>query len=211
VTSDPSGASHTTSPDAVGLWPRLRDLVCSLPEGTWRDLQEERLRRLRDRRLGRLEDLIALIEDEGVDVEGRVAACWFLGRLQEPEAMPALCRAMTHGPRPVRLAACYAAVDMDDRGAVPCLERALTGDPDAEVRKAAAYALGLVEGSRCGPLALGDPEEPRGDCRGQGYGGRAARPSAGRSGGADPSPRATRWADRGPFLGGIRARLPRFH
>jgi HEAT repeats len=110
--------SSPSEPGAVGLWPRLRDLVRSLPEGPWRDLQEERLRRLRDRRIGRLEDLIALVEDEGADVEDRVAACWFLGRLQQPEATPALCRAMTHGPRPVRLAACYAAVDMD-RGRWP--------------------------------------------------------------------------------------------
>jgi HEAT repeat protein len=156
------GSGNPSEPGAVGLWPRLRDLVRSLPEGPWRDLQEARLRRLRDRRIRRLEDLIALVEDEGADVEDRVAACWFLGRLQQPEATPALCRAMTHGPRPVRLAACYAAVDMDDRGAVACLERALAGDPDAEVRKAAAYALGWLR-DRAAVLSLLETLRNRGE------------------------------------------------
>jgi HEAT repeat protein len=95
-------------------------------------------------------------------VEARVAACWFLGRLQQPEATPALCRAITRGPRPVRLEACYAAVDMDDRGAVPCLGRALAGDPDAEVRKAAAYALGWLR-DRAAVLPLLETLRNRGE------------------------------------------------
>jgi HEAT repeat protein len=128
----------------VSLWPRLRPLVRGLPEGPWRALQEERLRRLRGRGIERLSDLTALVEDENADVDDRLAACWFLGRLQRQEATPALCRVMARGSAAVRLAACYAAVDMNDSRAVPCLERALTGDEDAQVRKAAAYALGWL-------------------------------------------------------------------
>src|SRR3981081_3271878 len=128
----------------VSLWPRLRALVRGLPEGPWRALQEERLRRLRGRGIERLSDLTALVEDENCGVGERGAACWFLGRLQRQEATPALCRVMARGSAAVRLAACYAAVDMNDSRAVPCLERALTGDEDAQVRKAAAYALGWL-------------------------------------------------------------------
>lgn len=137
----PCNGSHAGSEDVRSA---MQAAVGRQRGEQWRGLIEERMQRLLDRGVGRLDDLIGLALDDRAGVDDRVAACWFLGQLRQPRAMPGLCEALTRGPLPVRLEACYAAVELGDTGATGCLGQALSSDQSAEVRKAAAYALGWL-------------------------------------------------------------------
>lgn len=128
--------------------------VSSLRGEQWRRINEEGLQRLLDRSVGQLDALIQLALDDRAEVDNRVTACWFLGQLRRPRAVPALCEALTRGLLPVRIAACYALVELGDTTATGCLAHALSSDQQVEVRKAAAYGLGWLRDRRAVPPLL---------------------------------------------------------
>jgi HEAT repeat protein len=152
-----------SSAGAADIRQAMQQIVARLPEGSWRALQEAGLRRLLDLGVRVMRDLTRLARDDGAGLDDRLAACWFLGQLRRPEAVPALCQALRHGPVRLRLEACYSLLELGDPRAVACLRGALSRDADMDIRKAAAYALGWLRDRSAVPALVRTLENRRED------------------------------------------------
>jgi HEAT repeat protein len=115
--------------------------------------------------LGRFEDatyakdVLPLLRDP--DAVTRAVAAEALGRMKSPRVGAALIGALTDRNDAVRLAAVSALSDMEERSAVAPIEGLLINDPDPDVRRECANALGNFSLSRSlEPLtrALGDQD-----------------------------------------------------
>ncbi|HEV8263829.1 MAG TPA: HEAT repeat domain-containing protein [Gemmatimonadales bacterium] len=104
-------------------------------------------------------DVLPLLRD--VDPVMRVTAAEALGRMKSPRVGAALIGALADRNDAVRLAAVSALADMEERSAVTQIEALLINDPNPEVRRECANALGnLSLGRSLEPLAraLGDAD-----------------------------------------------------
>ena len=113
--------------------------------------------------LGQLEDasfvkdVLPLLRDP--DPVMRATAAEALGRMKSPRVGAALVGALTDRNAAVRLAAVSALAEVRERSAIAPLEGLLLNDPDAEVQRECARALGELRAARSlDPLAraLGD-------------------------------------------------------
>jgi hypothetical protein len=75
----------------------------------------------------------------------RLAAVMALGYAEQPGSMPVFERLLRDDERAVRLAALWGIGKLEDPAATPLLARLLESDPDAEVRRIAAWALGQLD------------------------------------------------------------------
>src|SRR5205814_4103683 len=108
---------------------------------------------------GFAKDVLPLLRD--TDPVMRATAAEALGRMKSPRVGAALVGALTDRNDAVRRAAVSALADLRERSAVAPLEGLLLNDPDAEVQRKCARALGDLRASRSlDPLAraLGDPD-----------------------------------------------------
>ncbi len=87
--------------------------------------------------------LSALLGDGDAGV--REAAVWALGHVENRSAAPAITRLTADREPRVRGAAARALGRLEDASAIQTLSRLLASDPDAGVRRAAAWALGKIE------------------------------------------------------------------
>jgi HEAT repeat protein len=96
-----------------------------------------------------LEGLLAILDDPNASTEKRLAACWVLGRLDDPTAVTALLHILEEENAELRAAAARALGELGSaQMAVPVLVAAMRSDTEAEVRKSATYALGLLGDQR---------------------------------------------------------------
>jgi len=108
------------------------------------------------------EDLLAVVQDEAVDPDTRVAVCWLLGQFGKKRAVYALLRAFDSQQDNLRRQASHAIGLVGSKAAVKPLLIALRKGSTAEHRADAAYALGHIGDARAvEPLlrSLADPEE----------------------------------------------------
>src|SRR5436309_1577020 len=108
---------------------------------------------------GYAKDVVPLLRD--ADPVMRATAAEALGQMKSPRVGSALVGALTDRNDAVRRAAVGALADLHERSAVAPLERLLVNDPDPEVQRECARALGELRASRSlDPLAraLGDPD-----------------------------------------------------
>jgi len=108
---------------------------------------------------GFAKDVLPLLRD--TDPVMRATAAEALGRMKSPRVGAALVGALTDRNDAVRRAAVSALADLRERSAVAPLEGLLLNDPDPEVQRKCARALGDLRASRSlDPLAraLGDPD-----------------------------------------------------
>lgn len=101
---------------------------------------------------GAAKEVVPLLRD--TDPAMRAVAAEALGEMKSPRTGAALVAALTDRVTPVRLAAVRALSDLRERSAIPALEGMVVNDPDAEIRRSAAGALGELSAARSlDPLA----------------------------------------------------------
>jgi HEAT repeat protein len=100
-------------------------------------------------RVESFEALCSVPGDPGAEPELRLIACWFLGQLGDRQATPLLLAAL--GDSDCTWEAAKALGIINDRRAVLPLLESLSSGAAAEVRAAAAYALGLLGDDRATP------------------------------------------------------------
>jgi len=83
---------------------------------------------------------------ESDDIELRAVSVMALGEIENRDALPTLVRALTDPAARVRMNAAWALGELEHPDAIPGLSRALLDDQDAGVRRAAARALGEIDG-----------------------------------------------------------------
>ncbi len=76
----------------------------------------------------------------------RENAAWALGKIESRAAVEPLASALEDPLAGVRVNAAWALGSIEDASAIPPLADLLTGDAEEEVRRAAAWALGRIEG-----------------------------------------------------------------
>jgi len=91
-------------------------------------------------------DVLPLLRD--VDPVMRATAAAALGQMKSPRVGAALVGALTDRNDAVRLAAVSALADLNERSGVAPIEGLLLNDPDAEVRRECASALGSLSLAR---------------------------------------------------------------
>jgi hypothetical protein len=76
----------------------------------------------------------------------RAMAAWALGEIERPESTRPLIDALRDAEALVRVSAAHALGEIEDTSAIPALTDLLKSDRDANVRRAAALALGEIAG-----------------------------------------------------------------
>lgn len=98
---------------------------------------------LRSRGVASWPDLVAVLNDRSAG-DDRHRACWLLGRIKDERALGPLADALHDSDPRVRGEAARSLGALDSSQAVPWLITVLQTDGDADTRKAAAFALGLL-------------------------------------------------------------------
>jgi hypothetical protein len=109
-----------------------------------RGVADDDVRSLLDAGVACEADLFAIVEDAGSGAVRRARSFWLLSRLGTPGTAPALFEALSDPSAVVRAGAARAIGESAIAASTDRLAAVLRQDPDAEVRRAAAYALGLV-------------------------------------------------------------------
>ncbi len=78
------------------------------------------------------------------EVRVRRAVAWALGSIESPTSIPALAEMLNDAHPSVRIQAAHALGTIGHSDAIPALLRVLESDRDADVRRAAAAALGRI-------------------------------------------------------------------
>jgi HEAT repeat protein len=90
------------------------------------------------------EKTLALCVDPHAEPKARSTACWILGRLKDPTAVPTLVLALGDDDPAVRTQAASSLAAIDDRSAVEPLLETFQQDSDPWVREMAINALWLI-------------------------------------------------------------------
>jgi hypothetical protein len=91
-----------------------------------------------------VDPLIGTLRDSDAGV--RASSAWALGSIESRRAVPALIAALKDVDPVVRRSSAQALGEIEDPAAIPALAALLREDRDAEVRRAAAWALGEISG-----------------------------------------------------------------
>ena len=91
-----------------------------------------------------VDPLVGTLRDADVNV--RASSAWALGSIENRRAVPALIAALKDDDAVVRRGSAEALGKIEDPAAIPALTTVLRQDRDADVRSAAAWALGEISG-----------------------------------------------------------------
>ena len=94
------------------------------------------------------DDLLALVQDQKMEIDVRMRACWLLGQLHNKRAVHALLTVFWDQHPHLRRQAAHTLGIIKSKRAVKPLIAALQGAASADQRANAAYALGLLGDER---------------------------------------------------------------
>lgn len=128
------------------LHKRLQSIVAQLaPEG--RAGAQQSLERLRRLGVETYDDLLAVATGEP-DTSVRASACWYLARLGDERALPALARCLAADDVALRCEAARCLGILDGAEAGARLVERLDVESEPDVRMYAAHSLGMIGGPR---------------------------------------------------------------
>lgn len=143
---------------------QLQSIIAHAPQEL-RDQFQQTIDQVTGYGISSFEHLLAVVQDEAVALDIRIAGCWLIGQLRQKRAVYALLRVFERGPDGLRQQAAHTLGALGSKAAVKPLLSTLQQGRTPEHRSDAAYALGHIGDARAArPLLdrLNDPaEDPR--------------------------------------------------
>ena len=102
------------------------------------------LQAIRDSGIESISEMMEKVLDGNTEKNTRLIICWILGRSDSAEATPVLLACAQDGDADIRAEAARSMGSLGKNECVPLLMDLLIHDSSTEVRKSAAYALGLI-------------------------------------------------------------------